>query len=165
MDNVSTIENKETLRIIPMYNEICNNRIVETFRIMTGGVDFNESSSDQTHWSNLTQHNNYHLCDWDNHLYSEAIECKKQIDVVNKRVRINKNGKFRFPCAIHFPKKSYNEKIIRQLGYNFDSKNKIFKSSESYLIKNFFKHYSMYLYKYYILIIFLIIVYRLHRSK
>ena len=92
-------------------------------------------------------------------------KCKKQIDVVNKRVRINKNGKFRFPCAIHFPKKSYNEKIIRQLGYNFDSKNKIFKSSESYLIKNFFKHYSMYLYKYYILIIFLIIVYRLHRSK
>ena len=49
IENVSTIENKETLRIIPMYNEICNNRIVETFRIMTGGVDFNESSSDQTH--------------------------------------------------------------------------------------------------------------------
>ena len=37
-------------------------------------------------------------------------KCKKEIDIVNKRVRIFKEGKYRFPCAIHFPKKSYTRK-------------------------------------------------------
>ena len=92
-------------------------------------------------------------------------KCKKEIDVVNKRVRIFKEGKYRFPCAIHFPKKSYNKEFIIDLGYHYDYNDPIYKSDEKYLIKDFFKHYSMYLYKYYILIILIFIVYKLHKNK
>ena len=92
-------------------------------------------------------------------------KCKNNVDVVNKRARVLKNGEYKFPCAIHFPKKSYNKKIINKLGYYYDEKNKSYKSSEYYLVRDFFKHYSMYLYKYYLLIIFLVIVYNLHKGN
>ena len=61
-------------------------------------------------------------------------ECYNQIGTINKRVKISKNNRDRFPCAIHFPKKSYNENIINNLGYTYDSENGEFDSNEIYLI-------------------------------
>ena len=90
-------------------------------------------------------------------------KCKHQISIENKRVKITKNNRIRFPCAIHFPKKSYNKEIINQLGYNID--NMVYDAGTKYLVKDFFKHYSMYLNKYYVLIILIILCIYVKKSK
>ena len=90
----------------------------------------------------------------------------KEVSIINNRVKIFKNNRARFPCAIHFPKKSYNLDIINKLGYYYDVNDKRFNSSEKYIIFDFLKHYNMYIVKYYVLALLLFIVYKLHsRNK
>lgn len=89
--------------------------------------------------------------------------CKNVYDVANKRVRVkNKNNKYLFPCVIHFPKNSFNHKLISDLGY--DISNMKYNPGMKYLITDFYKHYYTYLWEYYLLIILIITVVIIQRN-
>ena len=110
----------------------------------------------------LDKYRSYFILENSNHLfYNHYVdgphrhilvkkECKTIYSVENKRVVINIDNKKRYPCVIHFPKQSYNEKIINSLGY--DISNMEYDAGYKYLITDFYKHYAKYLWKYYILI-------------
>lgn len=77
----------------------------------------------------------------------------KNINVVDKKLTIKENNKNTYPIAIHFPKNSMNKKLISKLGYKY---NENMGNTFYYVVKDYFKHYNEYVFKYILLFIFVI---------